>query len=586
MTATPHNFRLAARRGFTLTELLVVIGLFVVLMIAISSIFTSTSRAVGTGQAISDGLRDLRGSQAVFENDFARIQTVDAPFLMITSRRESAFGNANDAQADRNYDSAATTATQADRNAQELTIRTYDVNADGLEDAADETINRSSPILLTPRSHRVDLLQFFARGKFVRQTGNNGIYAAPMTSAEAFIRYGHVRQPDNSAAGVFCDPGPGYFGATGATPLFTAASNPNNFYATQWILGRSAVLLRAPEVRRANDTTAPPTGLFVYDDLELTYPLDTQRYLSRQDYYFRPAASLATDMYPLGAGSNASNSGLAAIVPLTPIQDSRYDLAGTTIRDFRQFVSVNDELDPAGAEWWRWFGYRNVVSLFPARPLTSAGLAQTLPAFVPHCTQFAVEFAGDFVTQFRGSTNPLEAIYIGDVISHEPDGVIDFVVDAGVFRTRWYGFPRDVNGDNVVQGYWTGPGGATRNNQLVDVVPVRDVMMTRLNNATWTANPPALPFQAPFEREVNAQIPLPDPAGSNASGDYANVNMIPTGYLAGQVPGVPLNAEYLCAWGPNEANRMPKMIRIIMRVEDPAGRIPDGQTVEYVFRLQ
>lgn len=572
MTATPYNFRFAARRGFTLTELLVVIGLFVVLMIAISSIFTSTSRAVGTGQAISDGLRDLRGSQAVFENDFARIQTADAPFLMITSRRETAFANANDAQADQNYDSAALTNTQALRNAQELTIRNFDMNGDGAEDATDDLL--SSPTQLNNRSHRVDLLQFFARGKFVRQTGNDGIYTAPMTSAEAFIRYGHVRQPDNSAAGVFCDPGPGYFGATGTTPLFTAASNPSNFYATQWILGRSAVLLRAPESRRANDSTGPAAGLFVYDDLELTYPLDSQRHLSRQNYYYRPAAAAATDMYPLGGGSVASNTGLAPWLPLTPIQDSRYDLAGTTIRDFRSIV-LNAG---AAATWWDWFAYRNVVNLFPARPLTSAGLAQTLPAFVPHCTQFAVEFAGDFLSQERA-----DPAHIGDVYEDQPDGVVDFVVDGGVFRTRWYGFPRDVNGDGVVKGYWAGHPGFELNNDLVDVVPLRDVLQTRLNRTGWTANP-APP--AAFERNVNAEIPVPNPTGPNASGNYADVNMIPTGYVAGQVPGVPLNAQYLCAWGPNEANRMPKMIRIIMRVEDPAGRIPDGQTVEYVFRLQ
>ena len=46
-----------------------------------------------------------------------------------------------------------------------------------------------------------------------------------------------------------------------------------------------------------------------------------------------------------------------------------------------------------------------------------------------------------------------------------------------------------------------------------------------------------------------------------------------------------VNQEYRCAWGPNDPK--PKMIRIIMVVDDPSGRLQsrDGQSFEFVFEL-
>jgi hypothetical protein len=41
--------------------------------------------------------------------------------------------------------------------------------------------------------------------------------------------------------------------------------------------------------------------------------------------------------------------------------------------------------------------------------------------------------------------------------------------------------------------------------------------------------------------------------------------------------------SYICAWGPSDPK--PQMIRIIMTVDDPNGKIADGQTFEYVFSL-
>ena len=42
--------------------------------------------------------------------------------------------------------------------------------------------------------------------------------------------------------------------------------------------------------------------------------------------------------------------------------------------------------------------------------------------------------------------------------------------------------------------------------------------------------------------------------------------------------------DYTCAWGPAD-NVRPKMIRLTIVIDDPNGRLPDGQTYEYVFSL-
>lgn len=518
MTRKPYNFRMSGRRmvrrGFTLTELLVVVGLFIVLMVAVSSIFSSTSKAVGTGQAISEGLRDLQASQRVFENDTSRLLTSNTPFLIITNRRESAFANANDARIDQDYDPSLGTTTAANRIIQERTIRTFvDPNSPvGAE-------MQYSPVLLNVRSHRVDQIQFFAAGRFPHQTSSSaGAYVSPMTSDEAFITYGHVLQPDSG--GIARGLGPDFFdaqlnstsmltyGGTGGSP-----TNPNNFYASQWILGRRVILLRQPTAGVINDDNS----------------------LAQQFYGGLAAGSTSGDGNRIDQQLN-----VAAVT-------AQYDLAGITSHDMRLAVNTTPL-------WWTLMDYRFLADMYPVRPVTSAALGKTVPAFVPHCTQFAVEYAGDFVTQD----------VLGNVTAGVPDGRIDFYVvnlaTNPTYLTRWYGFPRNIHGTNSVLSYAAGRG----NNDLVDVVPLRDVLQT------CTAGP--LPPLA-FERNVNTTIPVP------ASGDYAGIT--------GGVPDTAPNAQYMCAWGPDEQmnNLMPKMIRFIVTVEDPSGKVPDGQTVEDVFNL-
>jgi hypothetical protein len=69
---------------------------------------------------------------------------------------------------------------------------------------------------------------------------------------------------------------------------------------------------------------------------------------------------------------------------------------------------------------------------------------------------------------------------------------------------------------------------------------------------------------APWEKDLTTLLPVAP------SGDYASM---------------PVTNEYNCAW--RGTDRMPKMVRITLVIDDPAGRNPnqDGQTFEYVYEL-
>ncbi len=129
-------------------------------------------------------------------------------------------------------------------------------------------------------------------------------------------------------------------------------------------------------------------------------------------------------------------------------------------------------------------------------------------------------------------------------------------------RIRWYGFPRDINGDGFIKGYTSG----TKVDDLIDVVPVRDVAMT----FSPTYDTTILPNTLAFERHLGP-------------GDTIHA-MPPVNNYADPAAGVQVGNYYTAAWGPNDTNR-PKMIRIIATVDDPNGRLGVGQTYEYVIKL-
>lgn len=561
--------------AFTLIEVMVSIALVLILVLGINEVFKMAADTVGTGQALSAKTRDGRALQAVINNELQHlVREQDQPFFIIDSRTQLAFRNAADQQSDLDYNPSDTGLTRQQH------ILSIDLNGDNKEgNAPGETLNLAEPSL---RNHRVDTLSFFTRDLYPRQTGNssgtNNVYVDDMSSNEAWVTYGHLRvyDPNTNAPNAFTsykplgDGGPGFAGK----PL-DATSNPKNFYADDWVLGRVAMLLVKPV---GQSTTS--AGL-IYDR---STPTPQQ-----QSFWALPPSAVVPnpnykDLMPFGR-----NTSPLPAEPIT-IGDARYDLIGSTLSDFKSELKTYIEhtkyrIGPAQApayrdEWW-WqlpcdpttnatLGYgRFSCNPYPTKPLDARKAAQTSPILLNNCTQFIVEFAGDYFTQTDvTTTNPPTS----QITALAPDGVLDHYYDpkTGVRHIRWYGFPRDLDGNGKIQSYT--PSMTNGNDdQLTDVVPVRDVAMTF--NVNYNVMAPSLLFERHIvfaDASLTApttSLPLP-PSG----GDYAAPGVLGT------------NNYYTAAWGPNDTNR-PKMLRIIATVDDPNGRLSDGQTFEYVINL-
>jgi hypothetical protein len=179
---------------------------------------------------------------------------------------------------------------------------------------------------------------------------------------------------------------------------------------------------------------------------------------------------------------------------------------------------------------------------------------------------------GQTIVQNQGITDT----YVhADGSAGTTDGQIDFIytnIPVGATSTqnivrtiRWYGLPRGTTNN------------ATVNAGNGDVAPLRDVLyIASQSKQLVTAAQNNIPVNAPFEKPL--QLPLLVNNTRNISSDYAA--QTPTGPAPTALGN---GAQYICAWGPNDPK--PKMIRITMTIDDPGGRLGDGQTYEYIYTL-
>ncbi len=580
--------------AFTLVELMISIALVVLLILGVNQVFLYTSQAVGSGQAINDAIRNGRSIQQTMGADLANavpngLDANSSAGLVITSTSVYGFRNAADLAGDRDGNPA-----------------TIDLQADGLETDPGDVI---SPFRYGTRNYRTDTISFFARGRYPRQTGGSGLtgaFVTNMSSDEAWVWYGHLQLPDNSAPNastqtptVFVGAGAGPTAGPNAGATASPAVNPNNYFAEQFVIGREAVLLR-PTAPAAAGNAVPGTTIFANGVSGVSQP---HIGLSGAAPYWSLSATCAA--------SDGTGFGLA---------DSRYDLAAGTIPQFQ--ANLVAWMQPTGSaaaarDWWTATNYPHAFHCNPfvPKPLTPQGMAQALPYFVRGCTQFTVEFAGDFVTQNNDPTDvtynnsgdtragkpdalvsnqpkPSDGTY-GDVITDGGDGVLDFFVDKSADpnnpalwsrHIRWYGLPRDDNGDGHINGFKGSynsltAGAATQsNNDLLDVVPVRDVVLTALHTELLPATTHGV---GGYSGENFEWFPSPDQTSDNSTNnpvakpmaDYAAVT--PTGVSPTNIPA------YTAAFGPFDPRV--KLVRVTITLNDPTGRLRDGQTYQYVF---
>jgi prepilin-type N-terminal cleavage/methylation domain-containing protein len=518
----PHG-----KHGFTLIELMVSTAMVLILILGVNAIFKMASDTVGTGQALAGADRENRSAQAVLYDDFRNAVITDAPFLLIRSEAAWAFRNRADEDAD--HDGG---------------VLTVDLDPDT---KGDESMPPSLGLPFHDRIHRVDRVGFFSNQLQKRQTGTHSArvcrFVDPGASAESLIWIGHLLEPSGAA-------GPG-----------------TRSYAADWILGRNVILLSLTPNPPAASTVPPsiyirqepPRG----DEHRLS-PLEPTSAASQRDAY----------------GNDYT------------LQTSRYDLAETSIADFRDRLRQDIALHGARGKklggdfaWWELLSGtadgridrptenvgtgRFMCDPYPRKPLTPASVAQASPIFVRGCSQFIVEYAGDYLWQ--APDGRVFGTYLAGPAG--VDGQVDFSVvleqpnpDGPVVpvrRVRWYGMPRNVDTFDDLAGRPVVVGGlGTKDpNVLRDVVPLRDVLV-----AAGVTVPSDF-----FEHFADLE-----PAG-----DYASPRRI-------DLPTRPVS-NYWAAWGPAElasgSLARPKMLRITMTVDEPFGRMAEGQAYEYIINL-
>jgi len=524
-----NNPRSGRVRGFTLIEVMISVALVLMLTYGIAQVFKMSSDTVSATQTISGQVRDYRAAVTTMLEDFRNCAS-DSPLFLISSQvaydgpvGKGTFEKVNGQDTYRGFHAGFKNQLE------EMTApgRTTDF---GFKDPAYMEVN-GQPIpaqngsvagtidftRYTDRTPRMDRLSFFARGLYRRQTAGNAQFAgfSTATATEAYIWYGQTALPGLPPSGSIPARGTPY-----ANNIYMTL--PQNQYAQDRILGRIAILLK--------DFSTIPTK-----------PTDE-----------RLDALLGQSLY-------------------TPSLDwdsqawrSYSDLAATTMDQWRSKVSVGFANDPTGVfakTWYRamedsavdprkmWWGNCQPVL---QRPITSQGMSQTASCFIPHCTQFVVEYAGDYLAQDPATGNVIDAAFRVDNTGApvgKTDGEIDYIIDKtfdpiGVKKIRWYGLPRDVNDDNVID--------------VNDVVPLADVLDY--------SNIPNLPAGtvAPWEKV------LPFPSLKSLGGDYSKFR---------SPAFTPRGFKYVCAW----RNDAPPMIRVLMKFDDPTGRLREGQWYEYVM---
>jgi prepilin-type N-terminal cleavage/methylation domain-containing protein len=487
--------------AFTLIELMISVAIALILILGVNEVFKIGAQTVGAGQAFSEVTRDERVAHSSVYTDVHNALTVAQPALMISSQSMIAFNTQQDAS-----------------NEPSGVPGTITINGVG---------QPVSNVLASSRNFRIDTLGFFASGDlYQRQTANDGSFISPTTSSNAYIWYGHVAVPNNQQAqspATYSTSAPPVLPPAGTTPAgqwfgpgwpdtSTAIRNDNNRYASEWILGRVAMLFIPP--------TTPPTT-----DVYLQYTSTTN---------------------PLGSANTATDG--------SPIYSSRYDEVGCSVAQFNTAAAnfPGTYTPPATAQlaFRNSMFFRYCANPFPIKPLTAANMAGVAPIFLRHCSQFIVEYAGDYLTQDPNS---------GSVSAAQGDGVVDFIVDpvTGAHKIRWYGFPRDTNNDGVID-------------LVHDVVPLRDVLQAPGPNGAAQPTTTTAPWES-F---------LPSAAAFAPAANY--------------VGNTPASAQYLCSWGAESqwplANNtygtgLPRMLRITLALDDPSGRLASPQTYEYVIDL-
>jgi prepilin-type N-terminal cleavage/methylation domain-containing protein len=625
------------RPAFTLVELMISLAMVLILILGINFVFRSATDAVGAGQNLNGINSDAQSAQPVVFDDLRNVSK-NPPCFIIASQLVTQFLNSDDAKT-----SSDPTVIVTDNNGGATAGGTVKIGNAGPPDLSFATLG--------PRNHRADLLKFFAHANYHRRSGPDGTYYAADSSDDAYIEIGHAALPTNDLTAYYgpsCLPNTtsGEYNGTPYTGYPRIGA-----YASDWVLARRVTLLKDPSSippapaaapNPSSDATDPYYGYGTGTPPPNTAPGATP-------------AQFGVNMAPLSYGTvdNSGNNG--------QFQSSRYDLAGITPENFDRLVIAPAILGwqnqgyTGTSLWWNPLVYSlqlnqgtgtplqfsqistppytvSYLSMAPTysglasptasnpttdpglwyaraqcnptvqTPVTAATLAEMAPYFLQHCSQFIVEYAGDYMQQDPAT---------GKMTGLGPDGQIDFYLDAqGNKHIRWYGMPRSSTGvahpgdstgapvlirgfnpgDSVAGGvddptYSGGTPSTTSLNYFTDVIPLRDYYTMFASVPGNVAKPVVI--TPPWEVDTSF-APSRDYGAllmATAAYQYTYTNLINGTSTAITLPAFndPANPpRYVAAWHDD----MPAMVRILIKVDDPNNKVKDGPWYEYVFRLK
>jgi type II secretory pathway pseudopilin PulG len=623
------------RRAFTLVELMISLAMVLLLIIGINYVFRTATDAVSAGQSLNAINADAQSTQPLLFDDL-RNASKNPPCFIIASQLVTQFLNSDDAKT-----SSDPTIIPTDNAGGKVNIGNTTIAP---------ASNHLSPAILNNRNHRADLIKFFANYLYHRRSGNDGTYTGSETSDDAYIEIGHAALPANDLSQFYGPsnlplsagrtstlglPGVARVGAYASdwvlarriTLLSSAWQNPtaggpqpiatgDNYYAIIPNNGNTA--LTPPSI----GGTGP--SAFAINMSPLSYgttdfsngPVNTQGTQSQSSRF--DIAGITPEQYDrvianaiLGwqaanySGTSLWWNSIINTIPInqttaTPPQSAAMTTAPYAVTynnavptyvsalprgNTKYIPNINGTILQTLGDPGLWLNRPQCNPLIQT-PVTAAALAEMAPFFLQHCSQFVVEYAGDYLQQVPPGAS---AGTPGDMTGIGPDGQIDFYLDAnGNKHTRWYGMPRSSTGvahadgpasaaQVLIRGYdptvdKTSTAGLL--NYFTDVIPLRDYYCMWFG--TNAPNPIGTPgaYCPPWEVDVNF----------DCTHDYGSLLSAPSAAGPNKVAfNDPLNPpRYVAAWHDD----MPAMIRILIKLDDPNNKVKDGPWYEYVFRLK
>ena len=375
-------------RAFTLVELMVAVGLLLVVIIAVSRIFSTASKVAGLGEAVNDILQETGAIERQIRTDISRID----------------------------YDGVLVIQCVAIKN-----------NANLLSSSSAPLIDPTRPANATIRC---DQLVFFSKGTqtSARFAGNQdlGPFNGLARSNLSRILYGHgVQLPDLIPQGATGSrPDPIAFSDAPLLPWsFDTVASGSLEYKYWWGGGGGVTNGTQPEAR---DWTLARQAILLADDGG-----DLKRFHkatdSTQTTYGNNSAVSLFEQANLETVISDGN-----LLPNSNIINSRVDVAATNLNDIRKILA------PVGSTTWRqrivngffgpFAGYGQLAGYVRSEKVAPSMNRQdvmlTTPTLATNCSGFMVDWTwGEFqipgVVPYDSLPNPPPAIP----------------------PTKWYGFP-------------------------------------------------------------------------------------------------------------------------------------------------